>query len=103
MENSEAIKLLHSLQTLIKNDNKEAIYQMMTNDFKSRVSLENYLRLEKYRINLSLPLCLVDIYEAHTDKVMIRAKQASHSDHDIFANMLFVKEEDLWKFSGTLL
>ena len=40
MENSEAIKLLHSLETLIKNDNKEAIYQMMTNDFKSRVSLE---------------------------------------------------------------
>ena len=103
MENSEAIKLLHSLETLIKNDNKEAIYQMMTNDFKSRVSLENYLRLEKYRINLSLPLCLLDIYKAQADKVMIRAKQASRNQEHIYANILFVKEDDIWKLSGVLI
>lgn len=103
MDNSEALKLLHGLEKLIKLDDKEAIYQMMSHDFKSRVSLEHYLRLEKYRLNLSLPLCMVDIYEAHTDKIMIRAKQESHGNHDLFANMLFVKEDDIWKLSGVLI
>ncbi len=103
MDNNEALKLLHNLEDLIKKDDKQAIYEMMSQDFKSRVSLEYYLRLDKYRLNLSLPLCLVDIYESHKGKIMIRVKQESKGNRDIFANMLFVREDNIWKLSGVLI
>ncbi|WP_313569036.1 hypothetical protein [Acetoanaerobium noterae] len=102
MENSEALKVLHNLEDLLKQDDRKAIYDLMTHDFKSRVGMDHYLRLEKYRLNLSLPLCLVHIYEASDEKMMLRVKQESKSDHESFANILFVKEEEMWKLSGIL-
>ena len=74
----------------------------MTHDFKSRVGVDHYLRLEKYRLNLSLPLCLVHIYEVSDEKMMLRVKQESKSEQESFANILFVKEEEMWKLSGVL-
>lgn len=51
MENSEVLKVLHHLEDLLKQDDRKAIYDLMTHDFKSRVGMDHYLRLEKYRLN----------------------------------------------------
>ncbi len=102
MENSEALKVLHNLEELLKKDDKKVLYDIMTHDFKTRVGLDSYIRLEKYRLNLKLPLCLVNMYEASDQKMMLRVKQDSKSDYESFANILFVKEDDGWKLSGVL-
>lgn len=78
----QALKVLHHLEDLLKQDDRKAIYDLMAHDFKSRVGMDHYLRLEKYRLNLSLPLCLVHIYEASDEKMMLRVKQESKSDHE---------------------
>ena len=33
MENSEALKVLHHLEDLLKQDDRKAIYDLMTHDF----------------------------------------------------------------------
>lgn len=104
-KNSKVLQLLNDLETILKQDDLRVLYDFMSDEFKSRVSIENYLLLEKYRINLNLPLSLVKVYETGNEKIMLRVKQFPETNfgNEVFANIVFVKENEKWKLRDVLI
>ena len=101
MRTAQIKEVIQTLEEHVRNNDKEAIYNMMDSSFREKVELKRYMMLEKYTLNIGTQIKIIKLYNQMHESCMVRTSSKVDSK-TIYKNIVLIEEDGEMKIKHIL-
>lgn len=101
MKTIQVKELIKTLEEHVRNNDKEAIYNMMDKSFKEKVELKRYMMLEKYTLNIGMQIKIIKLYNQMHESCMVRTS-SKVDGKTVYKNIVLLEEDGEMKIKHIL-
>ena len=101
MRTAQIKEVIHTLEEYVRNNDKEAIYNMMDKSFKEKVELKRYMMLEKYTLNIGTQIKIIKLYNQMHESCMVRTS-SKVDGKTVYKNIVLLEEDGEMKIKYIL-
>lgn len=101
MKTTQVKELIKALEEHVRNNDKEAIYNMMDKSFREKVELKRYMLLQKYTLNIGTEIKIIKLYNQMHESCMIRTS-SKVDGKTVYKNIVLIEEGEELKIKHIL-